>query len=82
MNTQSSTETETELVGVDMYMPEILWSLYFMQSLGYDMEIIKLYQVNKSTELLMMNGRFSSGKQTKHSKLSFSSSKTELTMVR
>ncbi len=29
-NTQSP--TETELVGKDMYMPEMLWSLYFIQS--------------------------------------------------
>jgi hypothetical protein len=51
LNTQSS--TETELVRADMYMPKMLWSLYFMDSQGYDMEIIELYQDNKSPELLM-----------------------------
>ncbi len=40
-NTRSS--TETELVGADMYVPEMLWSLYFIQSQGYDVETIKLY---------------------------------------
>ncbi len=55
-NTQSS--TETELVGADMYMPKMPWSLYFMDSQGYDTEIIELYQDNKSAELLMKNGRF------------------------
>jgi hypothetical protein len=69
LNTCSS--TETELVGGDMYMPEMLWSLYFMQSQGYNVEIIELYQDNKSTELLMTNGRFSSGKRTKHIKAKF-----------
>ncbi len=69
LNTQSS--TETELVGADMYMPKILWSLYFMDSQGYDMEIIELYQDNKSAELLMKNGRFLSGKRTKHIKDKF-----------
>ena len=63
--------TETEIVGVDMYMPAMLWSLYFMQSQGYNVEIIKLYQDNESTELLMMNGWFSSKKQTKHIKAKF-----------
>jgi hypothetical protein len=35
------------------------------------MEKIELYQDNKSAELLMMNGWFSSGKQTKHIKAKF-----------
>ncbi len=35
------------------------------------METIKLYQDNKSTELLMMNRRFSSGNRTKHIKAKF-----------
>ena len=39
-----------------MYMPEMLWSLYFMQSQGYDVQIVELFQDNKSTELLMNNG--------------------------
>ena len=51
-----------------MYMPEMLWSLYFMQSQGYDVEIVELFQDNKSTELLMNNGQFSSGKRAKHIK--------------
>ena len=32
LNTRSS--TETELVVADMYMPEMLWSLYFMESVA------------------------------------------------
>ena len=32
LNTRSS--TETELVAADMYMPEMLWTLYFIQSQG------------------------------------------------
>jgi hypothetical protein len=52
-------------------MAKMLWSLYFMQSQGYHVEIIELYQDNKITELLMMNGCFSSGKRTKHLKAMF-----------
>jgi len=69
VNPQSS--TETELVGAGMYMPEMLWSLYFMQSQGYDVEIVELFQDNKSTQLLMNSGRFLSGKKTKHIKAKF-----------
>jgi hypothetical protein len=54
-----------------MYMPEMLWSLYFMESQGYDVEIVELYQDNKSTQLLMNNGRFSSRKKMKHIKAKF-----------
>ncbi len=38
LNTQSS--TITELVGADMYMLEMLWTLYIIQSQGYNMETI------------------------------------------
>jgi hypothetical protein len=69
LNTRSS--TKTELVTADMYMLEMLWSLYFMQGQGYHVEIIELYQDNKSTELLMTYGKFLSGKQTKHIKAEF-----------
>jgi len=54
-----------------MYMPEMLLSLYFMHSQGYDVEIVELFQDNKSTQLLVNNGRFSSGKKTKHIKAKF-----------
>jgi hypothetical protein len=68
LKTNTKSSTKIELVGADMYMPEMLWSLYFIQSQGYNVEIIKLYQDNKSTKLLMKNGWFSSRKRTKHIK--------------
>jgi len=69
LNTQSS--TKTELVVADMYMPKMPWSLYFMQSQGYNIEIIELCQDNKSTQLLKNNGCFLSEKRTKHIKVKF-----------
>ncbi len=59
-NTRSS--TESELVGAFMYMLEMLWLLYFIQSQGYNVETI---------ELLMKNGWFLSRKRTKHIKAKF-----------
>ena len=69
LNTRSS--TETELVVSDMYMPEMLWSLHFIEVQGYDVECVGLYQDNISTQMLIKNGRFSSGRKTKHAKAKF-----------
>ena len=68
-NTRSS--TETELLTADMYMPEMLWSLYFIQSQGYEAECVGLYQDNISTQLLIKNENMSSCKKTKHIKAKF-----------
>jgi hypothetical protein len=38
LNTRRS--TKTELVVADMYVPEMLWSLYFMESQGYKVECV------------------------------------------
>ena len=69
LNTRSS--TETELVTADMFMPEMLWSLHFIQAQGYETECVGLYQDNISTQLLIKNGKMSSGKKTKHIKAKF-----------
>ena len=69
LNTRSS--TETELYAADMFMPEKLWSLYFIQAQGYKAECVGLYQDNISTQLLMKNGKMLSGKKTKHIKAKF-----------
>jgi hypothetical protein len=45
--------TKTELVTSDMYMPEMLWSLNFIQTQGYEAECVGLYQDNISTQLLI-----------------------------
>jgi hypothetical protein len=63
--------TETELVTADMFMPEMLWTLHFIEEQGYGTECIGLYQDNISTQLLIKNGRFSSGQKTKHIKAKF-----------
>ena len=48
LNTRSS--TETKLVTADMYAPEMLWSLHFIQAQGYKAECVRLYQDNISTQ--------------------------------
>jgi hypothetical protein len=64
LNVKSS--TEAELVGTDDVMPQMLWTLYFLEAQGYKIEDNILYQDNKSSILLETNGRGSSGKRTRH----------------
>jgi hypothetical protein len=64
LNTKSS--TESELVGADDVMPQILWTLYFLEAQGFKIVDDVLYQDNKSSILLETNGRGSSGKRTRH----------------
>jgi hypothetical protein len=61
VNTQSL--TETELIAADMFMPEMLWTLHFIQAQGYSTECVGLYQDNISTQLLIKNGQMLSGKR-------------------
>jgi hypothetical protein len=64
LNVKSS--TEAEIVGTDDVMPQILWTLYFLEAQGYKIKDNTLYQDNKSSILLETNGRGSSGKRTRH----------------
>jgi hypothetical protein len=64
LNTKSL--TESELVGADDVLPQMLWTLYFLEAQGYKIDDNLLYQDNKSSILLETNGHGSSGKQTRH----------------
>jgi hypothetical protein len=64
LNTKSS--AVADLVGVDDVMPQVLWTLYFLEAQGYKIYDNILYQDNKSSILLDTNGRGSSGKRTRH----------------
>jgi hypothetical protein len=69
LNTRSS--MEIELLVADMYVPKMIWSLNFIQAQGYKTECVGLYQNSLSSQLLIKNGRMSSGKKTKHIKSKF-----------
>ena len=69
VNTRSS--TETELVSVDAYMPEVLWSLYFIQAQGYGVKYAEIHQDNVSAQMMETNGTLSSSSKTKHIKAKF-----------
>jgi len=63
-NARSS--TESELIGVDDMMPQVLWTRYFLKSQGYKVNDNLIFQDNKSAMLLEWNGKASSSKRTKH----------------
>jgi hypothetical protein len=67
LNTKST--TEAALVGADDVMPQMLWTLYFLEAQGYKIDDNVLYQDNKSSILLETNGRGSSSKRTRHIKI-------------
>lgn len=69
INTKSS--TEAELVGAADLMPQVLWTRYFLQSQGYDINGNIVFQDNKSAILLEQNGKASSGKRTRHINIRF-----------
>ena len=47
-------------------MSQILWTRYFLDAPGYDINDCIVYQDNKSAILLEQNGRASSSKRTRH----------------
>jgi hypothetical protein len=63
LNTRSS--TEAELVGTDDVAIMIMWTKLFMEAQGYEINNNVLYQDNKSTMLLLNNGKRSSSKRTR-----------------
>jgi hypothetical protein len=69
LNTRSS--TETEIVAVDQFMPQILRTRLFMEAQGYGVTENIIYQDNQAAILLEKNGKASSGKRTKHINMRF-----------
>ena len=64
VNTRSS--TESELMGTDDMISQIIWTQKFMKAQGYEVKSTIVYQDNKSAILLERNGRASAGKRSRH----------------
>ena len=63
LNTRSS--TEAELVGADDVSTPILWTKYFLEAQSVVIDENILHQDNKSTILLLENGKRSSSQRTR-----------------
>ncbi len=64
LNTNSL--TEAKLLGVDDVMPMIVWTKYFLESQGYEIQDSKMYQDNQSAISLNKYGKASNRKRTRH----------------
>ena len=68
-NTRSS--TETELISVHDKLPDIIWTRYFVECQGYDIDEYIVFQDKMSSLSLEKNERISSSKRTKHIKAKY-----------
>jgi hypothetical protein len=68
-NTKSS--TKTELIALHSKLPDVIWTRYFVECQGYDIDKCTIFQDNMSTLLLEKNERVSSSKQSKHIKAKY-----------
>ena len=64
-NINMKSSYECELVGVDDFLPTILWARYFMEEQGYDIKQNTIHQDNESTLRLLINGKRSKTYQGK-----------------
>ena len=62
----SRSSTESEMVGVFDFLPQVLWTKQFLEEQGRLDTTTVVYQDNTSSILLERNGRISSTKRTKH----------------
>ena len=63
--------TEAELIGVHDVLPQMLWTLRFLEAQGFKVNGTILHQDNKSAMLLEKNGRGSSSRRTRHIELRY-----------
>ena len=64
INTRSSTDAET--VAVDDVIARVMWTKLFLEEHGCKITKNIVHQDDKSSILLMKNGRSSAGKRTRH----------------
>ena len=64
LNAKSS--TKAELIGMSDMSMQVLWTRYFLESLGYKVERNEIYRDNRTCMLLEKNGTISSSQRTRH----------------
>jgi hypothetical protein len=68
-NTKSS--TEMELISLADKLTDIIWTCYFVECQGYNIDEYVIYQDNMSALSLEKNGRVLSSRHTKHIKAKY-----------
>ncbi len=59
------------MISLHKKLPDIVWTIYFVECQGYDIDEYIIFQDNMGSLLLEKNGRISSSKQPKHIKAKF-----------
>jgi hypothetical protein len=60
-----------ELILIHDKLPDIIWTRYFVEGQGYNIDEFMIFQDNMSSLSLEKNGRVSSSKRTKHIKAKY-----------
>ena len=69
LNSKSS--TETEVIGLNDGLNQVLWTKYFLEGQSYGVKYTSILQDNKSSILMEENGKLSSTKNTRHIAIRF-----------
>ena len=62
----SRSSTEAEFIAVDDKIIKVIWSKRFTEEQGFKVSVNIIFHDNSSTINLEENGKFSSGKRTRH----------------
>jgi hypothetical protein len=76
LNTKSS--TEAKVVGASDYLPNTIWTKFFLEAQGYQITDSVFAQDNKSAIQLEKNGRKSCGQKSRHINILFSLTKDRI----
>ena len=76
MNTGST--TESEVVGVSDYLPNIIWLMRFLEAQGYELKLNIMYQDNVSAIQMERHEKKSSSRRTRHFDVRFLNVKDKL----
>ncbi len=71
MNCNTRSSTEMELISIHNKLPDIIWTRYFIEGQGYNINKYMIFQDNMSSLSLEKNGRVSSSKRMKHIKAKY-----------
>ncbi len=63
--------SKTELISLHNYLLDVIWTKYFVECQGYEIDECVIFHDNMSALSLEKNGRISSSKQTKHVQAKF-----------
>jgi hypothetical protein len=71
MKCHTKSSTKTKLIALHDKIPDVIWTRYFVECQGYDIDKCTIFQDIMSALLLEKNRQVSSSKQSKHIKAKY-----------